>query len=186
MGHRRRLRSQSSRWRWKIAPSQAAAAWLCVGTAARVEGFCPHTSTAATQQQQRQQPRRLGLGGTHASVSPLFPRRESNHLDGTAAGAFVTSGSWRGSSSTLARTGGARRGRPSTRRAALSMAADVLSTLGNDALMFLAATVAVVPACKKLNIRWVTCQVQPGAGVRYGLQTQPVSSDKAAAETSLG
>lgn len=62
-----------------------------------------------------------------------------------------------GSSAFTASSGGrsrrAARGGSRSSNGALSMSVDELSVLGRDALMFLAATVVVVPACKKAKIR---------------------------------
>lgn len=177
MSRRRRLRS--ARVARRVAKAAAtASALLCVGgggrsveafsfsaTTATAAGWRYSSSSSSTAPAQRT-PLRLGLGGT----SPVWPSRHGS-LGGAAAvrdTMFVPRRSGWGGGKTA--SAAARRSRPST-PPALSMAADVLSALGKDALMFLAATVAVVPACKKLNIRCVvrrtyiqvTCS---GAGVR--------------------
>lgn len=64
---------------------------------------------------------------------------------GVGSSAFTASSSGR---SRRAARGGNR-----ASNGALSMSVDELSVLGRDALMFLAATVVVVPACKKAKIR---------------------------------
>lgn len=181
MSRRRRLRS--TRVARRVAKAAAtASALLCVGTGRSVEAFtlsataaagwrCGGSSSSSTAPAQRQ-PHRLGIGG----MSPLRPSRYgiSGSLRGAAVGdtTFVsrTSG-WGGGRAT---TAAARRGRPSA-PPALSMAADVLSALGKDALMFLAATVAVVPACKKLNIRCVG-DLSGGTGVRMRVEQRTLLS----------
>lgn len=78
---------------------------------------------------------------------------------GSGASAFassVTAGSRR-------RRALAARGRPQTHIAATSMNTEALSILGRDALMFLAATVSIVPACKRLNISPVLGFLAAGA-----------------------
>lgn len=166
MSRRRRLRS--TRVARRVAKA-AAAALVCVGSGGRsVEAFSfPATTAAArprcsttcssTAPAPQRQPHRLGI----SSAKPVLPSRHGS-LGGAAVGdtMFVSRTSGWGSGRTAAASAAARRSRPPA-PPALSMAADVLSALGKDALMFLAATVAVVPACKKLNIRSVlTCQVQ--------------------------
>lgn len=64
---------------------------------------------------------------------------------GIGSSAFTASSRWR---SRRAARAGSR-----ASNGALSMGVDELSVLGRDALMFLAATVVVVPACKKAKIR---------------------------------
>lgn len=174
MSRRRRPRSPQRVVSRRIVNAAAASVLLCAGSGSRVDAFCstspssaaarryPVTTSSSTATTQ-QQPHRLRFGGASASASPLLwsSRLESNarissssslHLSATAAAGIGASAFVPRSQGRTATAMAGRRGRQSAVRA-LGMAADVLTSLGRDALMFLAATVAVVPACKKLNIR---------------------------------
>eukprot|EP00752_Nemacystus_decipiens_P007519 g6719.t1 len=171
MSRRRRLRSVRVARRVAKA-AVTTSALLCVGGGGglSVEAFSfsatPTTaagrrcgaSCSSTAPAGRQQPHRPGISG----ASPLWPSRH-----GGFGGAVV--GDTTFASRTRGWGGGGRMGRAASRRGrpctppALSMAAEVLSALGKDALMFLAATVAVVPACKKLNISPVLGFLATGA-----------------------
>lgn len=72
-------------------------------------------------------------------------KHHQSRCAGIGSSAFTASSS--GRSRRAARAGSR------TSNGALSMGVDELSVLGRDALMFLAATVVVVPACKKAKIR---------------------------------
>eukprot|EP00903_Cladosiphon_okamuranus_P006148 g6049.t1 len=171
MGRRRRLCStRAPRRVAKAATAAAAAAALvCVGSGGRsVEAFSfPATagwrrssSCSSAAPAHQRWPHRLGLSDSQQ----VWPSRHGS-LGGAALGHtfFVprTSG-WPSGRTTAAAAAAARRSRPST-PPALGMAAEVLSALGKDALMFLAATVAVVPACKKLNVSPVLGFLATGA-----------------------
>ncbi|CAN0545026.1 unnamed protein product, partial [Ectocarpus sp. 12 AP-2014] len=189
MSRRRRPRSPQRVVSRRIVNAAAASVLLCAGsTTSRVDAFCstsppssaaagrfPTASSSSTATTQKQ-PHRLRLDGASATASPLWSSRlESNARissssscwratapPGIGASAFVPRRSQRRTATAAAATLAGRQGRKSA-VGALGMAADVLTTLGKDALMFLAATVAVVPACKKLNISPVLGFLATGA-----------------------
>lgn len=140
------------------SPGTAARRWQCGGS----------TTTPVIQQQQQQQPHRQGFDVSCAyTPSSVWASRlgggsglaigTSTFVSRTSSRRSSSSGSSSSGSAAVAAALAGRRSRSPAR--ALGMAAEVLSSLGRDALIFLAATVAIVPACKKVNIRYP--QIRP-------------------------
>lgn len=129
-------------------PASSSAAMRGTSTARR---HCNGASQAA----QRDPRRRVHKG----SAYPLWHNGFSSYSEAaphTAVGGSAIRNRHAGigsSAFTASSSGRSRRAAQGTGSGALTMSVDELSVLGKDALMFLAATVVVVPACKKANIR---------------------------------
>lgn len=114
-----------------------------------------------------------GICGSGAAICGSFSDSLNNSCSSGWSSSFVSrDGITR---SGRRRWSNGRTGRTRSSQHTLGMVADQLSVLGSDALTFLAATVAVVPLCKKLNIRFVrACCGACERGIDIGFLTEDV------------